>query len=118
MMTGGRSRHPALEVASAPQATTEEDSDEDLAEAWKAFDPSMKSSITNAQFRQVMAGLGENVSDKEVDELIGTIDGEDKISCKLFTLFLSDVKKYFQKVTLIGKLLLTPDFQILNLSSL
>jgi Ca2+-binding EF-hand superfamily protein len=80
MMTGGRSRHPAPEVA--PPAVAEEDSDADLAKAWTEFDSSLKSSITSAQFRQVMAGLGENVSDKEVDELMGTIDGEDKISCK------------------------------------
>ena len=79
MMTGGRSRHPAPE---AVPAALEEDSDADLAKAWKEFDPSLKSSITSSQLRQLLGGLGENVSDKEVDELIGTIDGEDKISCK------------------------------------
>jgi hypothetical protein len=39
-----------------------------------------------------MAGLGENVTDAEVDELIGTVDAEDKISCELsFRLGVRDV---------------------------
>jgi calmodulin len=64
------------------------DSEADYEAAWKEFDPSLKSSITAAQFRQLMAGLGENVTDAEVDELIGTVDAEDKISCKFSFLFL------------------------------
>jgi len=97
-MTGGRSRHPApapaaeqtpIPVPSAlltPGVAAEEDSDADLQSAWKEFDPTLKSSISGAQFRQLMAGLGENVSDKEVDELIGRIDGDEKISCELYFL--------------------------------
>jgi Ca2+-binding EF-hand superfamily protein len=81
MMTGGRSRHPAPEAATTA-AVEGEDSDADLAKAWKEYDPSLKSSITGSQFRQLLGSLGENVSDKEVDELMGTIDGDDKISCK------------------------------------
>jgi hypothetical protein len=92
MMTGGRSRHSAPEptpaaVAPAPTSTpapnNEGDTEADYEAAWKEFDPSLKGSITAAQFRQLMAGLGENVTDAEVDELIGTVDAEDKISCKL-----------------------------------
>jgi len=92
MMTGGRSRHSAPEPtpaaaapapASAPAPNTEGDTEADYETAWKEFDPSLKGSITAAQFRQLMAGLGENVTDAEVDELIGTVDAEDKISCKL-----------------------------------
>jgi Ca2+-binding EF-hand superfamily protein len=109
MMTGGRSRHPATQTTLAPSAATEEDSDEDLAKAWKAFDPSLKSSITNAQFRQVMAGLGENVSDKEVDELIGSIDGEDKISCKWMIRLVFEPSAVF-KVRARKEALLTNDW--------
>lgn len=88
MMTGGRSRHPAPEptpaaAAPAPAPVAEGDTEAEYQAAWKEFDPSLKGSITAAQFRQLMAGLGENVSDAEVDELIGTVDAEDKISCKL-----------------------------------
>jgi hypothetical protein len=92
MMTGGRSRQSAPEptpTATAPAPTsasapiTEADTEADYETAWKEFDPSLKGSITAAQFRQLMAGLGENVTDAEVDELIGTVDAEDKISCKL-----------------------------------
>jgi calmodulin len=92
MMTGGRSRQSAPEPtpaaaapapASAPAPNTEGDTEADYETAWKEFDPSLKGSITAAQFRQLMAGLGENVTDAEVDELIGTVDAEDKISCKL-----------------------------------
>jgi calmodulin len=90
-MTGGRSRHSAPEPTpaaaapaptSAPAPNNEGDTEADYEAAWKEFDPSLKGSITAAQFRQLMAGLGENVTDAEVDELIGTVDAEDKISCK------------------------------------
>ncbi|PMD61042.1 uncharacterized protein K444DRAFT_720818, partial [Hyaloscypha bicolor E] len=91
MMTGGRSRHSAPEPtapAPGPVPTQAAAVAGDSEAAWKEFDPSLKSSITAAQFRQLMAGLGENVTDAEVDELIGTVDAEDKISCKFSFLFL------------------------------
>ncbi|KAH8770448.1 hypothetical protein F5882DRAFT_361892 [Hyaloscypha sp. PMI_1271] len=94
MMTGGRSRHSAPEpTAPAPApvptqaAPVAGDSEADYEAAWKEFDPSLKSSITTAQFRQLMAGLGENVTDAEVDELIGTVDAEDKICFREFVQF-------------------------------
>lgn len=95
MMTGGRSKHPAPEAtpapaptpAAAPAPVVEGDTEAEYQAAWKEFDPSLKSSITAAQFRQLMAGLGENVTDREVDELLGTVDAEDKISCKFVVVF-------------------------------
>ncbi|PMD33506.1 EF-hand [Hyaloscypha variabilis F] len=105
MMTGGRSRNPPPEPAAAPAAPAAPvpapapaptpapapaatgDSEADYEAAWKEFDPSLKSSITAAQFRQLMAGLGENVTDAEVDELIGTVDATDKISFPEFVQF-------------------------------
>ena len=95
-MTGGRSRHPAPEPtgtttpAQAPIPAPQEiegDTEADYQAAWKQFDPSLKSSITSAQFRQLMAGLGENVTDREVDELVNSIDDEEEISCE-FPCFL------------------------------
>jgi len=91
MMTG-RSRHPVPEPAAAPApvpttvpepaSAIEVDSEVEYQAAGKEFDPMLKNSITAPQFRQLMAGLGENVSDAEVDELINSIDDEDKITCK------------------------------------
>ncbi|CZT11035.1 hypothetical protein WAI453_007453 [Rhynchosporium graminicola] len=89
MMTG-RSRAPPIEVTSpAKEAATEEDvdSEADLKSAWAQFDPSLKGSITAAQFRQLLAGFGENVTDAEVDELMNSVDGEDKISYREFVEF-------------------------------
>ncbi|KAG4443852.1 hypothetical protein IFR05_000618 [Cadophora sp. M221] len=89
MMTG-RSRAPPIEV-SAPEKEVgtekEGDSEADLKAAWAPLDSSFKSSITAAQFRQLMAGLGENVTDVEVDELMNSVDGEDKISYREFVEF-------------------------------
>ncbi len=85
MMTG-RARAPPIEVSAPekePASGIETDTEADFKAAWKEFDPSLKGSISAAQFRQVMAGLGENVTDAEVDEIINSVDGEDKISCKL-----------------------------------
>ncbi|KAK8029844.1 hypothetical protein PG993_011135 [Apiospora rasikravindrae] len=55
---------------------------DEYAKAWKEFEPSLKGSITQAQFRQLMANLAEPVSDVEVDKLVNNVDGEGKISCK------------------------------------
>ena len=70
---------PKPDPAAAPQL----DEEAEYKTAWKAFDPSLQSSITTAQFRQVMAGLGEPVTDAEVDEIVNSVDGEDRISCEL-----------------------------------
>lgn len=107
MMTGGRSRAPppeppvAAQVDSSekevvlekevvpapsiavPAATAEsEDAEKDLKKAWSEFDHSLKGSITASQFRQVMAELGETVTDAEIDGIINSVDDEDKISCR------------------------------------
>lgn len=59
------------------------DEDAEYAKAWKQFEPSLNGSITQSQFRQLMEGLGDAVSDAEVDQLINNVDGEGKLSCKL-----------------------------------
>ncbi|KUJ23652.1 CaM, calmodulin [Mollisia scopiformis] len=80
MMTG-RTRAP-------PQKEEECDPEADYKSAWKEFDPSLHGSISASQFRQMMAGLGEKVTDVEVDEIINSVDGEDKISYHEFSEFM------------------------------
>ncbi|KAI1339377.1 hypothetical protein F5Y15DRAFT_384118 [Xylariaceae sp. FL0016] len=63
---------------------------EEYANAWKQFDSSLNGSITGSQFRQLMAGLGEPVSDVEVEGLLNNVDGEGKISYKEFTHFMKN----------------------------
>jgi calmodulin len=86
MMTG-KSRAPPPEPKAAepvvPKGPANEfDQEEDWRSAWEDFDQSLKGSITASQLRQVMQALGETISDKEVDELMNDVDGEEKISCK------------------------------------
>jgi calmodulin len=83
MMTGQHTAAPAN-----PSEIPAVDSEEDYKSAWKEYDPSLKSSITAGQFRQLMAGLGENVTDAEVDELVNSVDGDDKISCEFLNYIL------------------------------
>ncbi|KAK8112848.1 hypothetical protein PG984_013374 [Apiospora sp. TS-2023a] len=78
------------------------DPSEEWAKAWKEFEPSMKGSITQAQFRQLMANLTEPVTDSEVDRLVNNVDGEGKISYKDFEHFMkhrnaeSDIVQEYQ----------------------
>ncbi|KAI0165430.1 EF-hand [Hypoxylon sp. FL1284] len=64
--------------------------DAEYAHAWKQFEPSLNGSITQSQFRQLMAGLGESVSDVEVDRLVNNVDGEGKVSYKEFVHFMKN----------------------------
>ncbi|KAI0011440.1 hypothetical protein F4779DRAFT_573826 [Xylariaceae sp. FL0662B] len=50
--------------------------DTQYANAWKRFEPSLNGSIAPSQFRQLMAELGEPVSDAEVKTLIDSVAGE------------------------------------------
>ncbi|KAI1439571.1 EF-hand [Annulohypoxylon stygium] len=62
--------------------------DEEWVKAWKQYEPSLNGSITQSQFRQLLADLGESVNDAEVDKLINSVDGEGKLSFKAFVHFL------------------------------
>ncbi|KAI5927514.1 calmodulin [Camillea tinctor] len=74
-----------------PAPSSESGSDaSDYSEAWKQFEPSMQGSITPSQFRQLMAQLGEPVSDTEVEGLINSVDGEGKLSYKQFEHFMKN----------------------------
>ncbi|KAI1174111.1 EF-hand [Nemania sp. FL0916] len=70
-----------------PQIQGEE---EEYARAWKEYDSSLNGSITTSQFRQLMAGLGEPVSDGEVEQLMNNIDGEEKLSYREFVHFMKN----------------------------
>ncbi|KAI0836951.1 EF-hand [Hypoxylon sp. FL0890] len=67
-----------------------QDEDAEYAKAWKQYDPSLNGSITQSQFRQLMAGLGEPVTDVEVEQLINNVDGEGKLSYKEFVHFMKN----------------------------
>ncbi len=71
-----------LSSTDSDKIVVEIDPQEEWKKAWKEFDPSLKSSITPAKFHQLLQGLGEVASDAEVEELINSVDGEDKITCK------------------------------------
>lgn len=68
--------------------------EEEYARAWKEYETSLKGSITASQFRQLMAGLGEPVSDEEVEQLINNVDGEGKLSCEYLTYILINEYSY------------------------
>ncbi|KAI5863667.1 EF-hand [Durotheca rogersii] len=65
-----------------------QDEDEDYARAWKKYEPSLNGSITQSQFRQLVADLGDSVTDVEVEKLVNSVDGEGKISYKEFLNFI------------------------------
>ncbi|KAI8963439.1 EF-hand [Daldinia sp. FL1419] len=62
----------------------------DYAKAWKEFEPSLNGSITQSQFRQLVAGLGETIGDVEIDQLINNVDGEGKITFREFETFMQN----------------------------
>ncbi|KAI1371230.1 EF-hand [Hypoxylon crocopeplum] len=73
-----------------PYPPTEEDAEAEYANAWKQFEPSLNGSITQSQFRQLMADLGEPISDVEVEQLINNVDGEGKLGYKEFVHFMKN----------------------------
>ncbi|KAI2616913.1 EF-hand [Hypomontagnella submonticulosa] len=66
------------------------DEDAEYASAWKQYEPSLNGSITQSQLRQLMAGLGEPISDAEIEQLVNSVDGEGKISFKEFEHFMKN----------------------------
>jgi calmodulin len=70
------------EAAPIPVASELADPEEEWKAAWKEFDHSLNGSITAAQLRQVVANLGETISDVEVDGMMKSVDAEDKIICR------------------------------------
>ncbi|KAI0103814.1 EF-hand [Nemania sp. FL0031] len=73
-----------------PYPPPSQESEEEYARAWKEYETSLNGSITASQFRQLMAGLGEPVTDVEVEQLINNIDGEGKLSYREFVHFMNN----------------------------
>ncbi|KAI0122049.1 EF-hand [Daldinia grandis] len=66
------------------------DEEIDYAKAWKEFEPSLNGSITQSQFRQLVAGLGEPIGDVEIDQIVNNVDGEGKITFQEFENFMKN----------------------------
>ncbi|KAH8673534.1 hypothetical protein BX600DRAFT_433155 [Xylariales sp. PMI_506] len=58
--------------------------------AWKQYESSLNGSITASQFRQLVAGLGDEATDEEVEQLLNSVDGEGKITFKEFEHFIKN----------------------------
>lgn len=54
------------------------DSEEEILEAFRVFDPQFSGVVSVAQFRQVMMNYGERLSEGDVDDLIGLADVDRK----------------------------------------
>lgn len=75
----------------------DEDSEEELREAFKVFDKDGSGDISAAELRHVMTSLGEKLTDEEVDEMIreADIDGDGKVNYEGNELFYN-VYHYLQ----------------------
>ena len=62
------------------------DSEEELVEAFRVFDRDGNGFISAAELRSVKNGLGENLTDEDVDEMIrdADIDGDGQINYEEF----------------------------------
>ena len=56
----------------------EGDSEEEILEAFRVFDPQFTGVVSVAQFRQVMMNYGERLSETDVDDLIALADVDRK----------------------------------------
>jgi len=56
----------------------EGDSEEEILEAFRVFDPKFTGVVSLAQFRQVMMNYGERLPENEVDDLIALADVDRK----------------------------------------
>jgi len=52
------------------------DSEEEIREAFKVFDTDGNGYISPAELRQVMASLGEKLSDQEIDQMVREADAD------------------------------------------
>ena len=64
----------------------DEDSEDEVREAFRMFDKKKSGLISVAELRHVMTSLGDSLTDEEVDEMIGdaTINGDGKVNYEEF----------------------------------
>ena len=67
------------------------DIEEELREAFKLFDKDGNGFINAAELKHVMAGLGEKLTDEEIDEMVKAADvfGDGKISFNEFKMMMT-----------------------------
>lgn len=72
----------ALPGTNAPKETQTKFSDDEILEAFKAFDLDQNNYVGAAEIRHVLINIGEQVTDEEVDEMIRMIDtdGDGQVS--------------------------------------
>ena len=56
----------------------EGDSEEEILEAFRVFDPEFSGVVSATQFRQVMVNYGERLCEEDVDELVSLADVDRK----------------------------------------
>ena len=64
----------------------DEDSEDEVREAFRMFDKKKSGLISVAELRHVMTSLGDSLTDEEVDEMIGdaTINGDGNVNYEEF----------------------------------
>lgn len=77
---------PNVSVYSSNRMKGNEETENDLVEAFKVFDKDQDGSITQDELRSVMANLGQKLTSQELDEMIkeADTDGDGKINYKEF----------------------------------
>ena len=60
------------------------DTEEELKNAFKVFDPDNSGTISSEELRKVLTSLGEDMTDAEIDEMIklADVNGDGMIDCE------------------------------------
>lgn len=96
---GGASRKPggivALTGSDAPRDPSGKFTDDEIVEAFKAFDLDKNNFVGAAEIRHVLINIGEQVTDEEVDEMIRMVDtdGDGQVSFEEFYSMVSGGKR-------------------------
>lgn len=97
-----------------------DETENDLLEAFKVFDKDQDGSITQDELRSVMSNLGQKLSSQELDEMIkeADIDGDGKINYKEFVKMMVRLSAYAMRALLtwitIGYQLMQPLYDVDN----
>lgn len=66
------------------QSVREQDTEQELINAFKVFDKDNSGTISTEELRNVLRSLGENLTDAELDEMVNMADvnGDGQIDCR------------------------------------